>query len=80
MRFAKWAMRAICSRAVATGDAFMAIDDLAHDLGGPIDFDDVLDELHGRGFITLHQGHKAISLTDRGWRAQNPNAALSISA
>lgn len=80
MRFAKLAMRAICTRAAASGDAFMAIDDVVHDLGGPSDFDDVLDDLHSRGFITLHQGHKAISLTDRGWRAQNPNAALALSA
>ena len=82
MRFAKLAMRAICTRAAASGDAFMAIDDVVHDLGGPSDFDDVLDDLHSRGFITLHQGHKAISLTDRGWREKidGSNAAPDVLA
>jgi hypothetical protein len=74
MRFAKWAMRAICARAEATGQAFMAIDDVAHDLGGPIELDDVLQHLHSCGFITLHQGAQSISLTDRGWRAKAPSA------
>jgi hypothetical protein len=78
MRFAKRALRAICSRAAATGEAFMAIDDLLHDLGGPIDFDDVLAELHARGFITLHQGHKALSLTARGWGVEHPSQALAF--
>lgn len=70
MRFAKWAMRAICARAEATGEAFMKIEDVVHDLGGPSEFDDVLAHLHGCGFITLHQGNAAITLTERGRRTQ----------
>ncbi|MGE3142900.1 MAG: hypothetical protein AB7L65_06235 [Hyphomonadaceae bacterium] len=45
----------------------MSVDQLLLDLGGPVDFYDVLANLHAHGLITFHADSDALTLTARGW-------------
>lgn len=66
MRYEETTLKAIRFRARATGDAFMSIDDVANDLGGPVDFEDVLARLDARRMIILHRDSGCLRLTERG--------------
>jgi hypothetical protein len=66
MKFAKTTLAAMRLRAASSGSRFILIAAIREDLGGPVDFEEVLEDLHSRGLITLHLDSRAVTLTQRG--------------
>jgi hypothetical protein len=65
-KYAETTLGVMVRRAKANGARFMTVDAVRSDLGAPVDFDDVLEELHARGLITLHRDCDALTLNVRG--------------